>query len=90
MAVVHDLAEAIVGDITPHDGISKEEKHRREKEAIEKMCCKTLNSSIGPLIFVDSFICFQNRTLQSLSSQQVKKSLTCGVSMRLLKHQKQN
>ncbi len=30
MALVHDLPEVVVGDITPHDGISKVEKHRRE------------------------------------------------------------
>ena len=30
MCLVHDLAESIVGDITPHDNVSKEEKHRRE------------------------------------------------------------
>lgn len=38
MAIVHDIAEAIVGDITPSDGISKMEKSRREKEAIDHMC----------------------------------------------------
>ena len=31
IALVHDLAEALVGDITPHDGISKEEKHKLEE-----------------------------------------------------------
>jgi len=31
MAVVHDLAEALVGDITPHDGISKEQKQKLEE-----------------------------------------------------------
>ena len=31
MALVHDLAESIVGDITPSCGVSKDEKHRREK-----------------------------------------------------------
>lgn len=31
MALVHDLAESIVGDIAPADNVSKEEKHRREK-----------------------------------------------------------
>ncbi|KAM3172256.1 hypothetical protein ACTXT7_014933, partial [Hymenolepis weldensis] len=31
MAIVHDLAECIVGDITPFCGISKQEKHRREE-----------------------------------------------------------
>nr|AHB08880.1 HD domain-containing protein [Suaeda glauca] len=38
IAIVHDIAEAIVGDITPSDGISKIEKSRREKEALDKMC----------------------------------------------------
>ncbi|KAG0463154.1 hypothetical protein HPP92_021630 [Vanilla planifolia] len=38
MALVHDIAEAIVGDITPSDGIPKEEKSRREREAIDHMC----------------------------------------------------
>ena len=31
MALVHDMAECIVGDLTPHDNVSKEEKHSREK-----------------------------------------------------------
>ncbi|KAI9591166.1 hypothetical protein BDF19DRAFT_456036 [Syncephalis fuscata] len=31
MALVHDLAEAIVGDITPHAGVSKDEKYKLEK-----------------------------------------------------------
>uniref|UniRef100_J3LA60 5'-deoxynucleotidase n=1 Tax=Oryza brachyantha TaxID=4533 RepID=J3LA60_ORYBR len=38
MAIVHDIAEAIVGDITPSDGVPKEEKSRREKEALDHMC----------------------------------------------------
>lgn len=37
MALVHDLAECIVGDITPYDGISVEEKHRREREAMGRL-----------------------------------------------------
>ncbi|XP_047330769.1 5'-deoxynucleotidase HDDC2 [Impatiens glandulifera] len=38
MAIVHDIAEAIVGDITPDDGIPKLEKSRREQEALNHMC----------------------------------------------------
>lgn len=34
---MHDVAEAIVGDITPHCKVSDEEKHRLEAEAIQKM-----------------------------------------------------
>lgn len=36
LALVHDLAEAEVGDITPHDGISREEKHLLEASAMER------------------------------------------------------
>jgi len=31
LALVHDMAECIVGDIAPMDNVSKAEKHRREK-----------------------------------------------------------
>lgn len=31
ICLVHDLAESIVGDITPHCGVSKEEKKRLEE-----------------------------------------------------------
>jgi len=35
MALVHDLAEAIVGDIPPNAGVSKEEKAKMEQDAIQ-------------------------------------------------------
>lgn len=35
MALVHDLAESIVGDITPHCPVSKEEKHAMELKALQ-------------------------------------------------------
>lgn len=38
MTLIHDLAECIVGDITPYCGISPEEKHRREDEAMKDIC----------------------------------------------------
>lgn len=34
MGLVHDLAESIVGDLTPYDGVSKEEKSEREDKAM--------------------------------------------------------
>jgi putative hydrolase of HD superfamily len=37
LALVHDLAEVEVGDITPHDGIPTHEKHRREAEAMSRL-----------------------------------------------------
>lgn len=40
LAVLHDLQEVIVGDITPFDGISKEEKLRLEKGAVAELAKK--------------------------------------------------
>ena len=37
MALVHDLAECVVGDITPNDGVSDEEKREREGEAMRAL-----------------------------------------------------
>ena len=38
MALVHDMAESIVGDITPAEKIPKPEKARRESEAMDYLC----------------------------------------------------
>ncbi|WOH13404.1 hypothetical protein DCAR_0832914 [Daucus carota subsp. sativus] len=38
LALVHDIAEAIVGDITPSDGVPKVEKSRMEQAALNEMC----------------------------------------------------
>jgi len=38
MALVHDMAESVVGDITPRDGVPKEEKARREAETMGYLC----------------------------------------------------
>ncbi|CDR40067.1 CYFA0S04e02916g1_1 [Cyberlindnera fabianii] len=35
IAIVHDIAESLVGDITPFDPVTKDEKHRRELATIE-------------------------------------------------------
>ncbi|XP_046383022.1 5'-deoxynucleotidase HDDC2 [Ischnura elegans] len=37
LALVHDMAECIVGDITPCCGVDPAEKHRKEVEAMEKL-----------------------------------------------------
>lgn len=34
MSLIHDMAESIVGDITPHCGVSDKDKHIREVEAM--------------------------------------------------------
>jgi putative hydrolase of HD superfamily len=47
---VHDLAESIVGDITPLDGVTKDEKRRMEEEALRKIAADIGNASIGPFM----------------------------------------
>ncbi|KAG1732377.1 HD domain-containing protein [Suillus lakei] len=49
MAVVHDLAEAQVGDITPREGISKQEKQHLEAEAMHNFVNDMLHGSPAAL-----------------------------------------
>lgn len=37
ICLIHDLAECIVGDITPSDPVTPEEKHKLEVDAMEKI-----------------------------------------------------
>ncbi|TFY66295.1 hypothetical protein EVG20_g4800 [Dentipellis fragilis] len=45
IAIVHDLAEAQVGDIAPREGIPKAEKHRLEAEAMHNFVHDMLHNS---------------------------------------------
>ncbi|KAJ2079997.1 hypothetical protein H4R24_003400 [Coemansia sp. RSA 988] len=47
MSIVHDLAEALVGDITPYDGVSKEQKYVLEREGMQKIVQSLNNSSVA-------------------------------------------
>ena len=47
MALVHDMAESLVGDITPIDGVSKSEKSRRESTTMDYMCQDLLGGVDG-------------------------------------------
>jgi putative hydrolase of HD superfamily len=46
LALVHDLAEALVGDITPYDGIGADEKRRREDEAMRSLAALAGDESL--------------------------------------------
>lgn len=46
LALIHDLAEAKVGDITPHCGVSDEDKHRMELNTMESIS-RMLGQSMG-------------------------------------------
>jgi len=45
MALVHDLAEAQVGDIAPREGIPKAEKHKLEAKAMQNFVQDMLHAS---------------------------------------------
>ncbi|KAF2035255.1 hypothetical protein EK21DRAFT_107377 [Setomelanomma holmii] len=49
MALIHDMAESLVGDITPVDPVSKEEKSRRESETMDYICTNLLGKFNGGL-----------------------------------------
>lgn len=47
MALVHDMAESLVGDITPVDGVPVPEKHRREAVTMDFLAESLLGQSTG-------------------------------------------
>lgn len=47
MALIHDMAEALVGDLTPVDGVPKVEKSRREAETMDYICQNLLGKVHG-------------------------------------------
>lgn len=47
MALVHDMAELLVGDITPVDGVTKSEKSRREAETMDYLTKSSLGNVAG-------------------------------------------
>ena len=40
MAVLHDIGESVIGDITPHDGVSKKDKQDKEVKAVRDILTK--------------------------------------------------
>ncbi|KAL3417350.1 hd family [Phlyctema vagabunda] len=49
MSLIHDMAESLVGDITPGDGVPKAEKSRREAETMDYISNNLLKSVYGGL-----------------------------------------
>jgi len=62
MAVVHDLAEAQVGDIAPREGISKAEKRRLETEAMQNFVQEMLHDSPAALKIMSLWTEYEEQT----------------------------
>jgi putative hydrolase of HD superfamily len=69
ISLVHDLAEALVGDITPNSGISKEEKNKLEEAAMKKIKDTLAPSSIGEELYQ---LWLEYETKSSLEARIVK------------------
>ncbi|KAK6211852.1 hypothetical protein LQW54_005714 [Pestalotiopsis sp. IQ-011] len=53
MCLIHDMAESLVGDITPVDGVPKPEKSRREAETMDYISDNLLASVYGGVAGTD-------------------------------------
>ncbi|CDO95644.1 unnamed protein product [Kluyveromyces dobzhanskii CBS 2104] len=72
IALVHDIAESLVGDITPFDPVTKEEKHQRELDTITYLCdeiIKPYNEAAADEILQD-WLAYEN--IGSLEARYVK------------------
>lgn len=47
LATVHDMAEAVTGDIAPSHGISKEDKHKMEEDAMHTLTRGYLDGDVA-------------------------------------------
>lgn len=70
LCLVHDLAEALTGDITPLDKVTKEEKLKREKEAIEEIVDGQLAGSKAGKRILDLWNEYEDR--ETIESKTVK------------------
>ncbi|RMZ79227.1 hypothetical protein DV737_g3477, partial [Chaetothyriales sp. CBS 132003] len=77
MALVHDMAEGLVGDLTPVDGVPKAEKSRREAETMDWVADSLLGNVHGGLAGKDIRAAWQeyedSKTLESQFVHDVDK-----------------
>lgn len=77
MALVHDLAEGLVGDLTPMDGVPKSEKNRREATTFDWISSSLLGNVYGGRAGLDLKAAWQEYedsvTLESLFVHDVDK-----------------
>lgn len=65
IALVHDLAEVRVGDLTPHDGVPRDEKARREREAFVDLVAALPNAEELTGCFDDYGVTAEGRFVQA-------------------------
>ncbi|KAL2022897.1 hypothetical protein VTK56DRAFT_4428 [Thermocarpiscus australiensis] len=77
MCLIHDMAESIVGDITPVDGVPKSEKNRREASTMDYITQSLLGKVDGGKVGADIRAIWQeyedSKTLESLYVHDIDK-----------------
>jgi putative hydrolase of HD superfamily len=77
MCLIHDMAESIVGDITPVDNVSKPEKSRREATTMDYITGGLLGKVDGGVVGADIRAIWQeyedSKTLDSLFVHDIDK-----------------
>jgi putative hydrolase of HD superfamily len=64
MSLFHDIGESIIGDFTPHDGISDDIKHAMETAAVDKLASHLISERGAELqklfhVWIIVNICFR-------------------------------
>ncbi|CEP64796.1 5'-deoxynucleotidase LALA0_S13e03202g [Lachancea lanzarotensis] len=72
IAMVHDIAESLVGDITPFDPVGKDEKHLRELATINYLCEELIKpyNPVAAQEILDDWLAYEN--ISSLEARYVK------------------
>lgn len=77
MSLIHDLAESLVGDITPADGVPKPEKNRREEITMDYLTGEILGRVAAGIIGNDILALWkeheEGKTMESKFVQDVDK-----------------
>ncbi|XP_015279320.1 PREDICTED: HD domain-containing protein 2 isoform X1 [Gekko japonicus] len=75
LALVHDMAECIVGDIAPADNITKEEKHRREEDSIFQDAMEQLTQLLSEDLKKEIYELWEEYEYQSTAEARFVKEL---------------
>ncbi|KAM7172223.1 5'-deoxynucleotidase HDDC2 isoform 3-T3 [Macrochelys suwanniensis] len=75
LALVHDMAECIVGDIAPADNISKEEKHQREEGSVLQAAMKHLTQLLSEDLKKEIYELWEEYEHQSTAEARFVKEL---------------
>jgi 5'-deoxynucleotidase YfbR-like HD superfamily hydrolase len=83
MAIIHDMAECKVGDITPHNGLSQEEKHEKENQGIQELFKNVPNGQS----FVDLWMEYERQ--EGKEARLVKELDKLEMALTAMEYQKQ-